>query len=79
MRDYDLERAERHQERERLLGDRTFKLGGETFVFKANPSYDVLRQMTQPHLPQLVVLSYNEVTRDTAIESVAMVVDGGAR
>jgi len=35
-----------------------------------------LRQMTQPHLPQLVVLSYNEVTRDTAIESVAMVVDG---
>src|SRR6185369_5770712 len=34
-----------------------------------------LRQMTQPHLPQLVVLSYNEVTRDTAIESVAMVVD----
>lgn len=37
-----------------------------------------LRQMTQPHVPQLNVLSYNEVTRDTTIESVAMVVDGKA-
>lgn len=34
-----------------------------------------LRQMTSPHLPQLVVLSYNEVTRDTTIENVAMVMD----
>jgi len=34
-----------------------------------------LRQMTAPHLPNLVVLSYNEVTRDTKIESVAMVSD----
>jgi flagellar biosynthesis protein FlhA len=34
-----------------------------------------LKQMTQSQLPQLVVLSYNEVTRDTVIESVAMVVD----
>jgi len=34
-----------------------------------------LRQMTLPHLPQLTVLSYNEITRDTLIESVAMVVD----
>ena len=34
-----------------------------------------LRQMTVPHLPQLVVLSYNEITRDTKIESVAMVSD----
>ena len=33
------------------------------------------RQMTQPHIPQLVVLSYNEVTRDTTIESVAMATD----
>ena len=29
----------------------------------------------RPHLPQLVVLSYNEITRDTKIESVAMVAD----
>jgi len=34
-----------------------------------------LKQMTMSHLPQLVVLSYNEVTRDTQIESVAMVGD----
>lgn len=34
-----------------------------------------LRHMTHAHLPQMIVLSYNEVTRDTAIESVAMVVD----
>ena len=32
-----------------------------------------LKQMTAPHLPQLVVLSYNEITRDTKIESVAMI------
>ncbi len=31
-----------------------------------------LRQMTEPHLPQLIVLSYNEVTRDTVIESTAL-------
>ena len=34
-----------------------------------------LKQMSQAHLPTLVVLSFNEVTRDTIIESVAMVVD----
>ncbi len=34
-----------------------------------------LKQMTTPHLPQLIVLSYNEITRDTKIESLAMVSD----
>lgn len=34
-----------------------------------------VKQMTQPHLPLLAVLSYNEITRDTTIESVAMVAD----
>ncbi|MBN2477119.1 MAG: flagellar biosynthesis protein FlhA [Pirellulales bacterium] len=34
-----------------------------------------LKQMTTPHLPQLIVLSYNEITRDTVIESVAMISD----
>jgi flagellar biosynthesis protein FlhA len=33
----------------------------------------VLKQMTAPHIPQLVVLSYNEITRDTKIDSLAMV------
>ena len=34
-----------------------------------------LKEMTSAHLPNLVVLSYNEVTRDTKIESVAMISD----
>ncbi len=34
-----------------------------------------LKQMTAPHIPQLVVLSYNEITRDTKIESMAMVAE----
>jgi flagellar biosynthesis protein FlhA len=32
-----------------------------------------LKQLTTAHLPQLVVLSYNEITRDTMIESTGMV------
>lgn len=36
-----------------------------------------LKQMTQSHLPKLVVLSFNEVTRDTKIESVGLVSEGG--
>jgi flagellar biosynthesis protein FlhA len=38
-----------------------------------------LKQMTLPHLPHLVVLSYNEITRDTKIESLAIVTDGTKR
>lgn len=34
-----------------------------------------VKQMTNTHLPALVVLSYNEITRDTQIESAAMVAD----
>jgi len=34
-----------------------------------------LREITSAHLPELVVLSYNEVARDTKIESRAMVAD----
>jgi flagellar biosynthesis protein FlhA len=34
-----------------------------------------LKQMVEQHLPHLVVLSFNEVTRDTQIESVDRVVD----
>ncbi|HEY5312516.1 MAG TPA: flagellar biosynthesis protein FlhA [Pirellulales bacterium] len=34
-----------------------------------------LKQMTLPHLPQLAVLSYNEITRDTQIESLGLVAD----
>lgn len=35
-----------------------------------------LKQITAAHLPQLVVLSYNEITRDTRIEAVAMISEG---
>jgi flagellar biosynthesis protein FlhA len=34
-----------------------------------------LKQLTSSHLPRLVVLSYNEITRDTKIESVGIVTD----
>lgn len=34
-----------------------------------------LKQMTLSHLPHAVVLSYNEITRDTKIEAMAMVAD----
>jgi flagellar biosynthesis protein FlhA len=37
-----------------------------------------LKQMTASSLPRLVVLSYNEITRDTQIESLAMVSDVSA-
>jgi flagellar biosynthesis protein FlhA len=38
-----------------------------------------LKQLTATHLPKLVVLSYNEVTRDTQIESVGIVADAAPR
>jgi flagellar biosynthesis protein FlhA len=38
-----------------------------------------LKQMTAPHLPTLAVLSYNEITRDTMIESLGMVEEAAAR
>ena len=34
-----------------------------------------LRQMTQASMPRLVVLSYNEITRDTKIEALGMIED----
>lgn len=34
-----------------------------------------LKQLTSSHIPNLIVLSYNEVTRDTQIESVGLVTD----
>ena len=34
-----------------------------------------LKQITENHLPQLIVLSFNEITRDTQIMTVAMASD----
>ncbi|MHC4400068.1 MAG: flagellar biosynthesis protein FlhA [Planctomycetota bacterium] len=39
------------------------------------PIRAALKEMTSPHLPTLILLSYNEITRDTRIESLAMVTD----
>ena len=44
-------------------------------VLVSPPIRPALKQMTETHLPQLVVLSYNEVTRDTQIESIGLVGD----
>lgn len=46
MRNFDEDREQRHKERERLLGDRQIKIGGETFIYEANVSYDVLRRLS---------------------------------
>jgi flagellar biosynthesis protein FlhA len=61
-----------------LLGDAVEKLARENHppVVLVSPQIRAgLKQMTSAHLPRLVVLSYNEITRDTQIESVAMVSD----
>jgi flagellar biosynthesis protein FlhA len=34
------------------------------------------KRVTENHLPNLIVLSFNEVTRDTKIVTVGMVADG---
>lgn len=45
MRDFDSERHERHEQREKELGDRSFIIGGEHFTYRANARYRVLRDM----------------------------------
>ena len=45
MKDFDTERRERHAEREKEMGDRSFILSGKTFVYRANASYTVLEQI----------------------------------
>ncbi len=50
--------------------------GGRPPVVLVNPQIrPALKQLTSPHLPKLVVLSYNEITRDTVVESLGMVSD----
>jgi flagellar biosynthesis protein FlhA len=47
---------------------------GRVPVVLASPAIrPALKQLTASHIPQLVVLSYNEITSDTKIESVGMV------
>jgi flagellar biosynthesis protein FlhA len=51
------------------------KTGKQPIVLVSPQIRAALKLMTQPHLPQLVVLSYNEVTRDTQVESVGLAAD----
>jgi flagellar biosynthesis protein FlhA len=49
---------------------------GHPSVVLVNPQIrPAIKQLTAPHLPKLVVLSYNEIPRDTIVESVGMVSD----
>ncbi|HEY4760439.1 MAG TPA: flagellar biosynthesis protein FlhA [Thermoguttaceae bacterium] len=62
----------------RLISTEVEKLvtAGHSPVLLVSPQIRAaLKQMTTPHVPQLVVLSYNEITRDTKIESMAMVTE----
>ena len=62
----------------RLVADEIKKLSMEhrPAVLLVSPQIRAaVKELTSAHLPDLVVLSYNEITRDTKIESVAMVAD----
>ena len=52
---------------------RTCAAGHPPIVLVSPEIRPALKQLTAADIPQLVVLSYNEITRDTKIESVAMV------
>jgi flagellar biosynthesis protein FlhA len=53
--------------------ERLVSTGRPPIVLVSPEVRPAIRQMTAAQIPQLVVLSYNEITRDTQIESVAMV------
>jgi flagellar biosynthesis protein FlhA len=62
----------------RLIGKEAEKLTttGHVPILLVSPQIRAaLRQITSSHLPQLVILSYNEITRDTKIDSLAMVTE----
>jgi flagellar biosynthesis protein FlhA len=62
----------------RLIANEVQKLtaSGHSPVLLVSPQIRAaLKKMTESHIPQLVVLSYNEITRDTQIESVGLVSD----
>jgi flagellar biosynthesis protein FlhA len=66
----------------KLIGkevEKMTRLGRSPVVLVSPQIRAGLKQMMASHLPRLVVLSFNEITRDTQIESVAMVADVPAR
>jgi len=60
------------KEVEKLVGT------GRTAIVLCSPQIRLqVKRMTEPFLPQLVVISYNEVSKDVRVESVGMVTLGG--
>ncbi|HEX7446955.1 MAG TPA: flagellar biosynthesis protein FlhA [Pirellulales bacterium] len=62
----------------RVIGKELDKLivkGHPPVVLVSPQIRPALRQMTSAHLPQAIILSYNEITRDTQLESLGLVVD----
>jgi flagellar biosynthesis protein FlhA len=55
--------------------ERTAKVTHPPVLLVSPQIRPALKELTSAHLPNLVVLSYNEITRDTKIESVALVSD----
>jgi len=45
MKDFDQDIQERHSRREQEIADRTFKLNGKLFTYRANPSYTALERL----------------------------------
>jgi flagellar biosynthesis protein FlhA len=62
----------------RLIGDEVAKLAKQShpqIVLVSPQIRPALKQLSSSHLANLVVLSYNEITRDTTIESIGLVTD----
>jgi flagellar biosynthesis protein FlhA len=62
----------------RLIGNEVAKLSNQNhsqIVLVSPQIRPALKQLTRANLPQLIVLSYNEITRDTTIESVGLASD----
>lgn len=51
------------------------RLGKPPVLFVSPQIRPGLRQMTQTRLPKLVIMSFNELTRDTRLEAIGMVTD----
>lgn len=45
VKDFDLDRRERNEQREREMGDRVFTLCGEQFTYRSSISYTVLEKI----------------------------------
>ncbi len=47
VKDFDVERHARREEREKEMGERSFVLCGKTFTYRAEVSYTVLEQISE--------------------------------